>query len=227
MNLTSQIILKDLRALRGPLAAWTAGLLVLAVEWSTRHPGERLRDSPRAVLFVVVLAGLSVALVAGIVHEDNLVTPNAFWRTRPIGRVRLLAAKIPLLLMVFVPAVVPLFVASAGSGVSLTKQVVLATCVMPVVAVVAALSRHLVQFLIGLMLTFGAFACFLLMTMEYARVSRIYQPRWNPDQFDSALGITGVGCAIALGYLYLGGARRVGIGLLAAALVLGPSLSLI
>jgi hypothetical protein len=242
MKLIAHFILKDLHAMRWPIVLIACGLAVLLVERTMSLVGAPEPGSPmtRAILLSAMVAALGVALTAAVVQEDNLVTTTAFWRTRPVRRSRLLAAKAIFLLLATVPAILPLFVLSdtperPGTGrifysefppVDWGHHASLAVAVALVMALVAAVTSDLKQFLWVAVLAislYGAVAEDALLD-NYARSREIL---WGHPRFDGALQITGVICGLGLVCLYLGGRRWSGFVFLAVGLVLGPLLAMI
>ena len=103
MNLTWHLIAADLRHFRWAIALWLGCLafVFLGQERVLALSGANLRDYVRLVtLFLVV--GLAVAVLMGVMQADPADDSRAFWRTRPIAPVRLVAAKLGLLLGLFV-----------------------------------------------------------------------------------------------------------------------------
>lgn len=112
MKLTWQIITKDLRYLRGWLGAWMAVLaLPVALAVGVLREKDVLRTGileRGEIGFLLMQAAMAYVLVLRVVHADGLVGTRQFWRTRPIGRGRLLAAKAGTLIVVlgFLPLLV-------------------------------------------------------------------------------------------------------------------------
>jgi hypothetical protein len=162
MNLTWQIVKKDARRLRWPLALWLAlvagdvGLgFWLAHDWAAAW-----HLFPAIMLFHVILIWLQVPvcilLTFQLVHEDRPSDPRAFWPTRPISRRRLLGAKLfGLVVLLWLPTLVlalPWWI-SSGLGTSDMADVVLvtllrqATITLPVLAL-ASVTPDLRRFLL-------------------------------------------------------------------------------
>lgn len=101
MNLALHIIKKDLRRLGWVFVMWavTGGYMIAyrKVIVIDRSIWDNL-----GIISLLTHGALSLALIAGIVQEDGLTQGNEFWRTRPIGGARLLAAKLGLILACFV-----------------------------------------------------------------------------------------------------------------------------
>ncbi len=99
MNLVWHIVRKDFRRLWLPLALWL--LLVLGHVSLLFFWDGPMGTNPDALTgkryFVNTCGGIVMAvgfiLAAWLVMEDNLASSTAFWRTRPLGGLRLLAAK--------------------------------------------------------------------------------------------------------------------------------------
>jgi len=104
MNLTLHLAAWDLRYLRHYLGLWL-GLLILQALLIGNYdqltglfpfPGSRVLDGvmPGLVWMVAVLKiCLLAVLVAQMVQKDSTVGSTAFWLSRPVSRVRLLAGK--------------------------------------------------------------------------------------------------------------------------------------
>ncbi len=116
MRLVWHIVLKDLRRLGAPLACW-AILLITKNEvgvWAGRHDSVTIDDLSIFELMEYTLLALDMIvcalLTAQLVQEDGLVGSDNFWVTRPVGGVRLLAAKLLSATLMFglVPLVVSL-----------------------------------------------------------------------------------------------------------------------
>lgn len=128
MSLVWHIVRKDYRRILVPLKLW-----LLLVLWGALFPlvigqpegvvatefeGQRYLSN---MLGVIVIA-LGFILAAWLVMEDSLVSTAAFWRTRPIGGGRLLAAKaLGALLMLSVLPVAVLTPVWLGCGFSLRE----------------------------------------------------------------------------------------------------------
>lgn len=100
MKLLWIIVRKDFCRLRGWLALWLLFVVAkLAVGcWILFFGGERAMESRQLEQimtgFTVGEMVMTFLIAALLVHEDNLVDPQAFWLTRPISNARLLAAKL-------------------------------------------------------------------------------------------------------------------------------------
>lgn len=113
MNLTWQIVKKDLYQFRWSLALWLACFLYVFLfqERAIVHAEVQLRDIFRLVAVLTVMV-FSWAMLVSILQQDHPTDPRAFWRTRPISAVRLVTAKLGLVLTLFVG--IPLLIALAG-----------------------------------------------------------------------------------------------------------------
>lgn len=101
MNLTIHIILKDLRRMRWALAIWIL-CLVYQLFQSRLQPGvDSLRDFLQFSAIMLSLV-VGVGLVADLMQSDHPTLSEAHWRTLPISAGRLLAAKLLLILALFV-----------------------------------------------------------------------------------------------------------------------------
>ena len=103
MNLTWHIIKKDLYQFRWSLALWLAcfAYIFLVQEKVSFHGNIDLRDYFR-LISILTIAVISCAMLIGIIQQDHPTDSRAFWRTRPIAPGRLVAAKLGLLLTLFV-----------------------------------------------------------------------------------------------------------------------------
>ena len=98
MNLTLNIVRKDLVRMRLWLACWAALLVapILMGAWFVGHNPFEKRDGDLQSE-VAILTGVQVfvayLLTILVLQEDSVVGTRQFWLTRPISRARLLAAK--------------------------------------------------------------------------------------------------------------------------------------
>ena len=178
-NLTWHITKKDLRQSAPALAAWLGLVLASAfvvrciempLEMAMGGDVENWLNGMRTLLSCLIGSReiLGVLLVAQLVQEDSLVGTEASWLTRPIGRGRLLRAKLlgAAVLVVLAPVVVlmPIWLTSRFSARELTGTVMtfaLWQGVMTVLAgSVAAMTRDLGKFF------FGVVVLALLMAMR-------------------------------------------------------------
>lgn len=100
MKPMQHILAKDLRRLRWPLVAWiaivigrvavTAALPELAFADEAVQMSVETLSTLLGVLDVLML----VVLASGLVHDEPLVAPDAFWLTRPIRPTTLMMAKL-------------------------------------------------------------------------------------------------------------------------------------
>lgn len=101
MNSTWNIMVKDLTRLRWPLLLWAvAG--ILAVSGLNLAGYSRGAWDQVGIFALFQFGGLTLALIAAVVQQDDPNGSKAFWRTRPIAGARLLTAKLLLILPVFV-----------------------------------------------------------------------------------------------------------------------------
>ena len=114
MNLTWHIVKKDLLRFRWAIAIWAVSFLSyqLNLDPVLKSRAAEVADyTLRDYLFlfsIITYWVLSVAMIVGVVQEDNLVESTVCWRTRPISPARLLVAKLLLVEVLFV--VIPLCV---------------------------------------------------------------------------------------------------------------------
>lgn len=173
MNLTWHIIKKDLRQFRWALAIWLLclGYLLVFQEKVGAGAGANLRDYFRIISLLTVIV-VSFAVLISIVQQDNPTDSDSAWRVRPIAPLRLLAAKLGLLLAVFVG--VPLVLVLLGGWVqNLVRMntvreyamtiLVLASVVLSVAAA-ASCTRHIAYAMLlwfGVIFASGTLADFL------------------------------------------------------------------
>ena len=115
MGLIPHLVRHDIRSQRLPLAVFAAFLCAeaaLQVSGPVAYPA--VFSGP---WIPIVRSLLTVVIAALIVQQDSLVGTTAFWRTRPVGRLTLCAAKITSLALslVLLPAMV-MGLAWAGLG---------------------------------------------------------------------------------------------------------------
>ena len=109
-HLLWHLIRFDFRAQRLLLAAWAGALLiqalVFAIGSSAVDYGQPAFSWDMALVFV--RGGLMMAVVSYVVQSDPVVGTHAFWMTRPIPRMTMLASKVLPLVgwLVLLPAVV-------------------------------------------------------------------------------------------------------------------------
>jgi hypothetical protein len=100
VNLIWHIVRKDARRLWLSLAAWLGLMLVQhGLEWRLLHgvdepAGWRRGLESLIILIFVVRVLVAYLLAAGLVLEDPAGGTTAFWMTRPISGLRMLAAKL-------------------------------------------------------------------------------------------------------------------------------------
>src|SRR5712691_11720427 len=94
------ILRKDLRRLGWPLMAWVlivAGRMIVATTGAAAafgNLGLQLTVDNLSVLVTVIDLLMLALLVSWLVHDEPLVGVDAFWLTRPIDPLRLMAAKL-------------------------------------------------------------------------------------------------------------------------------------
>ncbi|HEY8965787.1 MAG TPA: hypothetical protein VIM58_05050, partial [Candidatus Methylacidiphilales bacterium] len=90
---------KDFLALRVMFLLWAAYMALDVVGMGFYLGGgmsyvKNVTDSlPGFTLLFYIQFILPYALIIGVIQEDPLMEPDAFWRTRPLSRPELLAAK--------------------------------------------------------------------------------------------------------------------------------------
>ncbi|MBL8144345.1 MAG: hypothetical protein JNM38_24740 [Acidobacteria bacterium] len=111
-RLTVHLAWHDLRAVRWLALVWTAAMAVGAA-LVMQGPSLDYRLPRHDISMLTLRVAGTALLVALIVQRDSLVTPTAFWRTRPLPRTALLASKLAscTLVVAMVPA---LSIASAS-----------------------------------------------------------------------------------------------------------------
>ncbi len=181
MNLLLHNALKDLRAVRGPLALWL-GVLVAdtaaqALKLDRLVPPDRFDDAGGALLVVgVSLLAFGWVVAAMIVQADPLDNPSAFWLTRPLSPGALLAGKLlvilPLFLLLPVAAATTVVAANGVRGAlllrfALERLAVDAALLMPVL-LAASVAHNLARMI--LVLTGGG--------LIYAIVHGLATMRW-------------------------------------------------
>lgn len=95
-HLLGHLIRFDFQAQRLVMGAWSAALviqaLIFAISPSSVEFGKPAFSWDMAMF--IIKGGLMMAVVSYVVHSDSLVGTQAFWMTRPIPRLTLLASKI-------------------------------------------------------------------------------------------------------------------------------------
>jgi hypothetical protein len=187
MTLLQHILAKDFRRLRRPLLAW---LLIVAgrVAITAARPEfafddldrQFALDSVSELLTLVDLLTLAL-LVSWLVHDEPLVGADAFWLTRPIRPMTLMAAKLMFaaLLLIGAPVlaqsiVVAVAVRSPSHAIRLIPGLLSAQSLwVAALFAIAALTASLTRFLLALAAATAAAAigisalmAFLIMTME-------------------------------------------------------------
>lgn len=159
MNLVAHLARKDLRRILIPGALYAFFLAVklvlgvLALRDIDASQFAAIRDYLKVSTFAEGVMGY--VLVAAIVQEDPVVGANAFWMTRPISGLRLLAAKLVVLLalLILLPVLIALpwwgachlgfhHMALAAAHVALV-QMLLVGFGLPFAVLTANLSRYL------------------------------------------------------------------------------------
>jgi hypothetical protein len=193
VSLLWHIFLKDLRRLRLPLAIWSTLQLLAQLGpgfvWSlptlTAKETEFLLYTLAGIHALSWLAAFDFAI--RLIQVDSAARSDAFWRTRPISGLRLLAAKLlalvlfialaalPALLSTLVSSTTPHASASALIEVTIQTHLVLATLAVPF----AALTRSYRQ---SLLLSVAAFILIVVVTAWIHLVydpagTDLYQPR--------------------------------------------------
>jgi hypothetical protein len=174
MKLTWHLIWSDLRHFRWSIALWL-GCLAFVFLGQERIPsvvaGVEMRDYVRLVT-LLLLVGLAVAVLMGVIQADPADDSHAFWRTRPIAPARLIAAKLALLLGLFVG--VPFLLVLGGGWLQrlvllgswserLLMLLVLGTAALAIMAAASCTRTigHGVVLLVGLVFASGTLADFV------------------------------------------------------------------
>ena len=227
MNLTLHLAAWDLRYLRHYLGLWL-GLVVLQAVLIGYYgqlpglfpfPGSRVLDvvMPGLVWVVAVLKiCLLAVLVAQMVQKDSTVGSTAFWLSRPVSRVRLLAGKslflassvvLPTLLveavLLFVCGVTPYDTLRSVPQILLLTLLALAPLMM-LAAVTTSLAR---MFLLGILFFPGLPLLGFLLWFALSRVyRRPFDLAFLPDLGAGDLGVPLVLLSTAvtvIGFQYL------------------------
>ncbi len=165
MNLTWHIAQKDLRRVALPSGALIGFVLVTAIWFSRVHLSAEtvaahdelswINGISAVSLWTVgMLVVMSLLLAGHLVLEDPVLGTTTFWQTRPIGRGRLLAAKVMagLLALVVAPTLtlVPVWLANGFSLAELARAAVGFAAIQMLLLLVAflfaSLSRTIAQF---------------------------------------------------------------------------------
>lgn len=167
MHLVWHVLLKDLSRLRLPLAVWAAIQLLAQLGpnfiWSmpTRTPGETefLLYTLAGIQALSFLAAFDFA--TRLIQEDSAARTDAFWRTRPISGLRLLATKLFCLIaftgLATIPALLVATITAQDSSVStferfttlLQPLLILAALAVPFAAFTRSFRQNLVFSLLG------------------------------------------------------------------------------
>ena len=130
MRLVWHIVRKDMRRLALPMVAWLVLIVVPALAFRLTSPtveGHVASSISTLVggasiwirLVVAIQLLIGYVLAGALVMEDSIVETNGFWLTRPIGKARLLAAKLFAAIILFIVAPVvalaPIWFASGFS----------------------------------------------------------------------------------------------------------------
>jgi hypothetical protein len=223
------ILRKDLRRLRWPLIAWVLivfGRLLVATTGAAvgfGNVGVQLAMSNLSVLLTVIDLLMLALLVSWLVHDEPLVGIDAFWLTRPIDPLRLMAAKLVFTAVFLVAAPAAgksIAVAGIAGGfhdaVRAAPGLVLAQAlwVLPLL-VIAVLTPSLMRFLLVIVGTVAAvaglisvFTTFVFLTASDDALDGALSPLFDPT---GAIVATWLLTATALGViLYQYRHRRLG-----------------
>ncbi len=114
MNVIYAQLKKDLRCYRIALIVWSAcaacefiAQLDQRFNWGANLHGN---------LFAELSFIIPITLILWVIHEDSLTDAAAFWRTRPMPRLKLLAAK---LLFIIIPLAIALLVCAGDERANL------------------------------------------------------------------------------------------------------------
>ncbi|MEI6668163.1 MAG: hypothetical protein WCP29_08400 [Acidobacteriota bacterium] len=167
MRRVAHLMWFDVLAQRVPLAVWAAVLLVEAALFyygpvDAAGLGTAGRVGVTLGMPIIRLVA-TVVIVALFVHVDSTIGTTAFWRTRPIPRLFLLASKLcsTAIWMVLTPGVVTAGVllllgahpadAVAGGTITCSEQAVMVFVALPL----AILTKDLVQLIVGAVVALG------------------------------------------------------------------------
>jgi hypothetical protein len=222
MNLTWQIIKKDLFHYRWALAAWLGMFVYLvflqsSTGWWTSSQQDYFRFF--AILMLVVL---SVALQAGIVQQDHPTDSAAFWRTRPISPGRLLMAKLTVLAGLFIAVpVLAVLVKHQADGLKTVDRpseyglmiLVLATVTLSYAAAAACTKTTVQSLALWVCLIFAAGSFASLLSDHEPTVSRKFVNQLTQAKVLSILGFSVVAALAVIANQYLRRRTAVSIAL--------------
>lgn len=196
MNLTWHLARKDIRRLSPILTLW-GFVVVIGATLDTLQLAElppAWQPFPLEVLsfltsFIAWI--LTVVLAAQTILEDSLTTSTAFWLTRPISGLRLLAAKTTVLagiaLCPVVPELVPLAVHGASGrelALAAADACVLHAVVVVAIATLASVVPNLTSFVVrtlAILLVAGLFGSLLKGAVLASQYFRGIEPFQQPD----------------------------------------------
>ena len=231
MRLILHLVGKDLRRLRGLLIAFAvAYTLPMWLGWMlTWEEPKNTYQWQQYISSAVVLSAINVLIsffaIVMLVHEDPVAGTRAFWLTRPIGGMRLLAAKGLTICVgfVLVPAAlsVPWWWAAgfdlSRMGLAAFDLAIVAFAISALAMVVATLTDHLSRALLWTLVAFAAVgtgvAVFPLLAIDSGR-----------GAVPIVRGAAVVVCAVLIGaavvvWQYRTRRTAVGVTMLAVALV--------
>ena len=245
MNLALHIFKKDVRHLRGLLAAWAllvvlqAGLGGSGLAASADNMAWEVAFGIIGMLVPMLQALLVFVLVPLLVHDEPLVGTTAFWFTRPIARTDLFKAKALFCggLLVLAPLAVELAVLAANGAT--VRQLALAAPeillgrleLLLMVAALAVLTSSFARFILWAALALVVFMVvsavgyIVALFMNPAAVMRMAQEPSLMASRQIAAGVAGVVLSAAVvAHQYLRRRTAVSAGLWVASLALALAL---
>lgn len=227
MNLVWHIIKKDLRRVSWVLVVWavTGGYLLIYRKFDIV---QRSAWDNLGIISLITFGALTLALIAAIVQEDGLTEGNEFWHTRPIAAGRMLAAKLGLILPLFIliPAVVTLsqswFYGTRVSGSEVSYSMLMMGIIVLACAAMAACTKDLGRyFLGGILCIMGGvtLAEWMVSWFDFEPMTKTEQMRIVISKMYATFGLCGVASVAMLANQYFTRRTVVSIGIAFAAVV--------
>ena len=187
MNILRHILAKDVRRLRWPLLAWLVVVIIRVVVVAARSDfafedfALQIAVENVSGLLIFIDLPLLVLLVSWLVHDEPLIGPDAFWVTRPIPPMTLMAAKLTFAIIFLIGA--PVLVQSmavaglvhpTGHAIRLIpgllfSQSLWVAALIAVATITASLTRFLLVMVVGaaaVALALSAMLTIIVMTAE-------------------------------------------------------------